>query len=102
MTPSQILIELTFEEFRRASDLPTETLRQMIEEGILAPRGDSPGSWRFEAHLVATARRASRLHRDLDINWSGTALALELLDELEALRDENRVLRRRLARFLDE
>jgi chaperone modulatory protein CbpM len=51
--------------------------------------------------MVFTALRALRLHQELEIDWSGIALAIELLDELEQLRDENRMLRQRLRRFMD-
>lgn len=97
-----VLIELTFEEFSQATELPADSLLRMVEEGILVPGGQVTEEWRFEARLVARARRASRLHRDLGINWSGTALALELLDELEHTRLENRRLRQRLERFLEQ
>jgi len=34
------------------------------------------------------------------MEWDGVALALELLDELENVRAENRMLKQRLGRFL--
>jgi chaperone modulatory protein CbpM len=39
------------------------------------------------------------LQAELQIEWAGVSLALQLLDELEYLRDENSHLRRRLSRF---
>lgn len=99
MTP--VLIELSFEEFSLAAELPKDALLRLVEEGILEPGGASPDTWRFESRMIATARRASRLHRDLGIDWSGIALALELLDELEQTRLENRLLRQRLSRFIE-
>jgi chaperone modulatory protein CbpM len=41
---------------------------------------------------VRRARRALRLQRDLDLNLAGAALALDLLDEVEILRERVRVL----------
>jgi len=101
MTPSPHIIEMSLDEFILASDLPDDTLRRMIEAGILDPRADTAGKWHFELQMVFTARRALRLHQELEIDWSGIALAIELLDELEQLRDENRMLRQRLRRFMD-
>jgi len=49
--------------------------------------------------VLAEIARATRLRRDLEINWEGVALALELLDEVQALRRENHALLRRLKRF---
>jgi chaperone modulatory protein CbpM len=39
------------------------------------------------------------LQSDLQIDWAGVALALQLIDELEQLRAENSHLRRRLSRL---
>ncbi len=102
MSPSPLLIELSLDEFIQASDLPSDTLLRMIEAGILDPQGETAVNWRFEAQMVFTARRAVRLHQELEIDWPGIALALDLLQELQQLRDENRCLRQRLARFLDD
>jgi len=101
MTSSPKAIEMNLDEFILASGVAGDTLLLMIEEGILSPHEDTAGEWRFELQMIFTARRAVRLHRDLEIDWCGIALALELLDELEQLRDENRILRQRLARFID-
>ncbi|KAF1065399.1 MAG: Chaperone modulatory protein CbpM [Pseudomonas citronellolis] len=47
-------------------------------------------------------RRAARLRREFELDWHGIALAMRLFDEVEQLRSENRYLRQRLARYLDE
>jgi len=58
----------------------------MVEEGLLVPEGADPREWRFGGDALWRARRALRLAHDLRLNWPGAALALELLDEIEALR----------------
>jgi MerR HTH family regulatory protein len=40
--------------------------------------------------MISLTQKAVRLHRDLDIEWSGIALAIGLIEELEQLRDENK------------
>ena len=42
-------------------------------------------------------KRACRLQRDLELDWPAVALALELIEELQRLRDENQRLQRQLA-----
>ncbi|MBX9333661.1 chaperone-modulator protein CbpM, partial [Serratia marcescens] len=44
--------------------------------------------------------RARRLRAELDLDWPGIAMALTLLDRVDTLQQENRQLRRQLARFL--
>lgn len=62
----------------------------LVEEGVLRPRGGHESEWRFAADELPQARRAARLLRDLGVNAPGAALALQLLEELEALRAELR------------
>ncbi len=71
-----------------------ERVVELVEYGIIEPRGDHPANWRFDARAMFRARRALKLSQDLGINLAGVSLALELLDELEALRLEvNRLSR---------
>lgn len=79
--------------------LPKDTIIEIVEHGIVEPRGREPDSWRFDTHMIVTTRRAVRLYRDLEIDWSGIAFALSLLDELEQLREEKKCLEMRLSRF---
>ncbi|MFA6111776.1 MAG: chaperone modulator CbpM [Candidatus Latescibacterota bacterium] len=58
----------------------------MVSEGVVHPSGSRPEEWRFSGVEILRARRALRLQRDLEINLAGVALALDLLEEVEALR----------------
>ncbi len=79
-------MELTLVELCRTCRVPTERLLELVEEGIVEPMGRDPEHWRFRGASVRRARCALRLERDLGVNFAGAALALELLEELEALR----------------
>jgi chaperone modulatory protein CbpM len=81
------LAELT--EVCRASD---QVVRLMVNEGLLRPTGTRPEEWRFSGVQIRRARRAVRLQRDLELNLAGAALALDLLDQIEALRARIRAL----------
>ena len=70
----------------RACGLSVETVRDMVGHGILIPTGGRPGRWRFPADSIGRARQVSRLRRDLELNLAGAALALDLLDRIEALQ----------------
>jgi len=59
---------------------------QLVQEGILEPHGRSRKEWQFSGRAVHIAMKARRLQRDLDLNLTGVALVLELLDERDALR----------------
>ncbi len=96
---SSLIVQFSLREFCQCAELPEESLLQIVEHGIIEPSGPTPEQWLFDAGALATARRAMRLQRELDIEWAGIALALQLLGELEQLRAENSLLRRRLSRF---
>ncbi len=71
----------------RACGSEREALIALVREGILEPAGDDPDSWRFPAPALRTARTATRLARDLELDAGGVALVLDLLariDQLEA------------------
>ena len=78
--------ELTLAEVCRACAVQTEFIVELVEEGVLAPIGREPHHWRFSGEHMRRARVALRLQRDLGVNLAGAALALQLLDEVEALR----------------
>ena len=71
----------------------------MVEEGIVEPRGDAPSDWRFTGRSLFRAQRALNLARDLRVNWSGAALALDLLEEIERLRVDGPVAGNRIQGF---
>lgn len=102
MIETSLTITLSLEEVCHRADLPNEVLIAIVEEGILSPPGQGPEEWCFDAAMLCIAKRAARLHRDLDIEWSSIPLFLDMLDELEQLRTENRILHQRLSRFLLE
>lgn len=73
---------LSLEELCRASAAPTPFIVELVEEGVLQAHADSGGNWHFGGTQLARVRVAHRLHRDLEVNLAGIALALQLLDEL--------------------
>ena len=83
---------LTLAELTRACAVHAELIIELVEEGVLAPIGREPHRWRFTGAHMRRARMALRLQRDLGVNLAGAALALQLLDEVEALRARLRAM----------
>jgi len=83
--------ELTIVELCRACRTSEHEIEHWVIEGVLQPRGESRDSWRFGGNALARIRLATRLRRDLDVNTSGVALALDLLDRIAEL--ESRLAR---------
>lgn len=78
--------ELTLADVSRSCAVHAEYIIELVEEGVLVPIGREPLRWRFTGSQMRRAGIALRLQRDLGLNLAGVALALELLDELNALR----------------
>ena len=85
-------IEFTLVELCRACRVDSELLVALVDEGVLTPRGADASSWRFGGGALQRARAALRLDRDLELGAAGTALVLDLLDEIESLRAQLRRL----------
>jgi len=79
-------IHLTLFELCQAVSAPEAHVVAWVLEGVLEPVGEQPQDWRFTGPSLRRARLAARLTRDLEVNAAGVALALDLLDEIAALR----------------
>ena len=82
---------ITVTEICRLCRIDASALHELAELGLLAPRGSTPGEWELPAAALPRLRVAGRLMRDLGVNVSGAALAVELL---EAQRELERQIRR--------
>ncbi|MGE6384590.1 chaperone modulator CbpM [Pseudomonas sp. NPDC078416] len=92
---------IDMQELCEVVDLPAAFVIEIVEHGILEPQGRKPDEWLFDSAALSIVRRAVKLHHELQLEWDGVALALNLLEELEHVRAENRMLRQRLGRFVD-
>ncbi|MFP3516007.1 chaperone modulator CbpM [Pseudomonas sp. SIMBA_077] len=99
---STLIVQLDMERFCEEANIPAPVVIAIVEHGIIEPQGRTPDVWRFEDYELVVAKRAAKLHRDLELEWEGVALALELLEEVQQLRSENRRLKQQLGRFVAE
>ena len=84
--------QLTLADLCRACAVHAERIIQLVDFGVLEPQGREPSRWIFTGSSLQRARVALRLQRDLDIEIAGTALVLELLDEINTLKTRLRAL----------
>ncbi|HGX93159.1 MAG TPA: MerR family transcriptional regulator [Candidatus Tenderia sp.] len=78
-------VQLSLAELSQACCVNGEWLMALVDEGILEPLPGQP-QWRFSGESVHRARTVQRLQQDLGVNMAGAALALELLKEINTLR----------------
>ncbi|HEY4872997.1 MAG TPA: chaperone modulator CbpM [Steroidobacteraceae bacterium] len=78
----------------RASQIDVAVVIELAELGLVCPRGTAPQDWQVSARELVRLRTAARLIRDLGVNVSGAALAVELLEARRELETRLRVLER--------
>jgi chaperone modulatory protein CbpM len=87
-------IQLDLVQLCEVCGVSAERVIEMVSEGVVEPLGSEPHRWCFTGTAVTRVRIALRLQQDLEVNLPGAALALDLLDELQELRQ--RLHQRRL------
>lgn len=85
-------IQFTLFELSRVCRTDITTLQALVEEGVLTPINDDPQCWQFAGTTLQRARTALRLTHDLELSTAGTAIVLNLLDEIAVLKSELRRL----------
>ncbi len=79
--------ELSFLELCESCQTSTESMIELVEYGIISPsQGSTSSQWLFQSSSLVRADKALRLQQDLKVNLAGSALILELLDEISDLK----------------
>ncbi len=101
-TPKQTLTGLildedclfSLDEICTACSVRTEYIIELVDEGIVEPMEQRriQQQWSFTGKSLLRARKALRLQQDLGINLAGAALVLDMLEEIEQLRERLRRL----------
>ena len=99
---STLIVQLDMERFCEEAGIPATYVIEIVEHGIIEPQGRTPDVWRFDDYELAIAQRATKLHNDLEMEWEGVALALDLIEEVQQLRAENQRLKQQLGRFVSQ
>jgi chaperone modulatory protein CbpM len=81
--------EITVVELCELCSIDTQTIDDLIAEGILEPSDDGSLT-RLPYSSVRVTSTIIRLQRDLGVNLAGAALALELLEHIDQLRAQLR------------
>ena len=88
ITTAQVLGDgdwIAFTEICRVCRIDAGAVHELAELGLVSPRGTVPEEWEFPATALPRLSLVGRLMRDLGVNASGAALAVELLELQHAL-----------------
>jgi chaperone modulatory protein CbpM len=84
--------EVSLYELCDACATSTEWVVELVDEGVLEPLGKDQARWRFSGPSLIKARTALRMQEDLKVNLAGVALVLDLMEEIEEMRERLRRL----------
>src|SRR3990167_2952790 len=82
---------LDINELSQAVHLEREIIIEMVEYHLIEPEGESPETWQFDDICLKRAKTAASFNRDLEINWPGVAMVLDLLERIEELEQKLRI-----------
>ena len=84
----------TLDEMSKACSVRTEFIIELVDEGIVEPmqRKHKQSLWSFTGRSLLRVRKARRLKQDLGINLAGAALVLDMMEEIEHLKERLRRL----------
>lgn len=75
--------------------LSRDVIRELVDLGLVTPNGKGD-DWHFPDPALARLQRANRLRRELELDWAGVAVALDLMEEVQQLRSEVDALKKQL------
>lgn len=90
---------VTLIELAQCSGLSEREVVELVELGVLEPLDQQANEWSFGTRCIVSARAASRLRRDFELDAHGLALVLSLLDRVEELENALQRLNARLPRM---
>ena len=67
--------------------ISTFEIEELVYEGVIEPLRVQEKSWHFSSETLWRVKKVQRLRRDLDLNISGAALTMQLLDRIEELEN---------------
>lgn len=110
---SETLFRISFDELCELEGIESHYVLQVVEYGIVMPvnqntnedleqgmQSSDEESWLFDTKGIPWIKTALRLHQDLEIDWVAVAMVVELMQQKQALQEENEAYQRQLERFI--
>lgn len=85
---------ISYVEVCQKYNLSEDVLIEMIEYGLIDVQHTDLKTMEFDFNMLCKIQSACRLQQDLGLNVPGVVLAIELLEELNELRQELNILKR--------
>lgn len=83
---------LTLVELCQSCAVDADFVKALVDEGILEPMGQGDHSWSFTSTSMRRIRITLHLRDHLRVNLAGAGVALQLMEQIEALEGRLRRL----------
>ncbi len=83
----------SLEELSHTCNVEESWIIELVEHGVIEPRGKLVSEWKFSSLSVVRLAKAKRFDHDLGLNPAGIALVLDLLNEIDRLNAHLSVLK---------
>lgn len=89
-------VRLSLSEVCERCGLKQTLVIELVELGLVTPETAASDRWQFQVSALPTLQQAVRLRRELDLDWQGVAVAMDLLEQVQMLRQQVHCLERQL------
>ncbi|OGT63379.1 MAG: hypothetical protein A3E85_02395 [Gammaproteobacteria bacterium RIFCSPHIGHO2_12_FULL_45_12] len=87
VTEHDFSTSLTVYELSEACHISVALTQELVDYGIICPERERDQESHFDLQQLSRLKTALRLQQDLEINWVGVVVVLDLLDEMDVLRE---------------
>ncbi|MCW5820389.1 MAG: MerR family transcriptional regulator [Trueperaceae bacterium] len=84
----------TLDATARLAEASRHAILVYVKHGLAAPYIDEAGAYYFDDNAIRVLRRIQRLHASYGLDLPAIKMVLELMNEIERLQAEVRILRR--------
>lgn len=84
----------SFTEVCQHCHVSQQLLMDLLEHGLLGNLSSDYENITFDHAMLSKVRAAYRLHHDLEMDLQGVLMVLDLLEDMEKMRNELDILRR--------
>jgi len=88
-------------ELCQCSEITELILLELVEHSIAIPlRGHDIHTWLFSVATLMQVKKATRIQRDLAVDWPALPIILQLIEERDVLAQQKRLLEEQLDKFI--
>lgn len=86
--------QIGFEDICKICHISPDYLYELVLHDVLIPKGHDQHDWLFDARQFMRLKKAIRLQKDLEIDYAGLAVVLDLLEQIDELEQKMEIFQK--------